>query len=185
LQLPLPSPQEERAEVTTLPLSPQNVRLMALVLPRILPEPFTTALPSRTSGYYTPQYTMPTGLPPAPSERSALGPSVSMAVHGLLDHDPEEDAITDGRKAKRELSQSKRAAQNRAAQVSRDLFRNMPMAGILGKWHFCMTHPRHLLSSQAAIEACRRRLARPFAQSLLVYCLPFMRGDCPSYKMNY
>ena len=46
-----------------------------------------------------------------------------MAVHGLLDHDHEhdhdgDDSITDGRKAKRELSQSKRAAQNRAAQVS-------------------------------------------------------------------
>lgn len=40
-----------------------------------------------------------------------------MAVHGLLDPDPD-DSTTDGRKAKRELSQSKRAAQNRAAQVS-------------------------------------------------------------------
>ncbi|KAI0132295.1 hypothetical protein BJ170DRAFT_680182 [Xylariales sp. AK1849] len=44
-----------------------------------------------------------------------------MAVHGLLDHDPDpdpdaEDSTSDGRKAKRELSQSKRAAQNRAAQ---------------------------------------------------------------------
>ncbi|KAI0876268.1 hypothetical protein GGS24DRAFT_499002 [Hypoxylon argillaceum] len=39
----------------------------------------------------------------------------SMAAQGIIGHDPD-DSITDGRKAKRELSQSKRAAQNRAAQ---------------------------------------------------------------------
>ncbi|KAI1828670.1 hypothetical protein F4861DRAFT_13742 [Xylaria intraflava] len=38
-----------------------------------------------------------------------------MAAQGIIGHDPDE-AVTDGRKAKRELSQSKRAAQNRAAQ---------------------------------------------------------------------
>lgn len=37
-----------------------------------------------------------------------------MAAQGLIGHDP--DDTSDGRKAKRELSQSKRAAQNRAAQ---------------------------------------------------------------------
>ncbi|KAI1461950.1 hypothetical protein F4805DRAFT_453183 [Annulohypoxylon moriforme] len=42
-------------------------------------------------------------------------PVAGMAAQGLLGHDPD-DSVTDGRKAKRELSQSKRAAQNRAAQ---------------------------------------------------------------------
>lgn len=41
-----------------------------------------------------------------------------MAVQDLIDHDPDDVSGPDGRKAKRELSQSKRAAQNRAAQVS-------------------------------------------------------------------
>lgn len=59
-------------------------------------------------------------MPPGPS---GVGPSTSpasaMAVQGLLDHDPHDVEVgPDGRKAKRELSQSKRAAQNRAAQVS-------------------------------------------------------------------
>ncbi|KAI0533393.1 hypothetical protein GGR58DRAFT_516965 [Xylaria digitata] len=39
----------------------------------------------------------------------------TMAAQGIIGHEPD-DSITDGRKAKRELSQSKRAAQNRAAQ---------------------------------------------------------------------
>ncbi|KAK7956108.1 uncharacterized protein PG986_005330 [Apiospora aurea] len=66
---------------------------------------------------------MPSGLAATSTHPGAI-PSASsaMAVHGLLDHDPDhdhdgDDSITDGRKAKRELSQSKRAAQNRAAQV--------------------------------------------------------------------
>ncbi|CAJ2501956.1 Uu.00g048090.m01.CDS01 [Anthostomella pinea] len=42
-------------------------------------------------------------------------PTAGLAAHGLLEHDPD-DSFADGRKAKRELSQSKRAAQNRAAQ---------------------------------------------------------------------
>ncbi|KAK6827934.1 hypothetical protein PG987_011275 [Apiospora arundinis] len=65
---------------------------------------------------------MPSGLGTASTHPGAI-PSASsaMAVHGLLDHDHDhehdgDDSITDGRKAKRELSQSKRAAQNRAAQ---------------------------------------------------------------------
>ncbi|KAI0200365.1 hypothetical protein F4808DRAFT_429610 [Astrocystis sublimbata] len=41
--------------------------------------------------------------------------SHTMAAQGIIGHD-DDDGITDGRKAKRELSQSKRAAQNRAAQ---------------------------------------------------------------------
>ncbi|ORY63198.1 uncharacterized protein BCR38DRAFT_485962 [Pseudomassariella vexata] len=65
---------------------------------------------------------MPAGISSAP-DHSGTGTSAAMAVHGLLDHDNEhdhdhdpDDSTTDGRKAKRELSQSKRAAQNRAAQ---------------------------------------------------------------------
>ncbi|GAP90358.1 putative bZIP transcription factor [Rosellinia necatrix] len=41
--------------------------------------------------------------------------SSSMAAQAIIGHEPD-DSTTDGRKAKRELSQSKRAAQNRAAQ---------------------------------------------------------------------
>jgi hypothetical protein len=51
----------------------------------------------------------------------------TMAAHGIIGHDPD-DSITDGRKAKRELSQSKRAAQNRAAQVSMQ-FNSCPSSG--------------------------------------------------------
>ncbi|ETS83845.1 hypothetical protein PFICI_05721 [Pestalotiopsis fici W106-1] len=55
-------------------------------------------------------------MPPGPP---GVGPSTSaasaMAVQDLIDHDPDNSG-PDGRKAKRELSQSKRAAQNRAAQ---------------------------------------------------------------------
>ncbi|KAI0553677.1 hypothetical protein F4679DRAFT_431930 [Xylaria curta] len=57
----------------------------------------------------------------ASSTSEELGPVSSsptasnMAAQGIIGHDPDE-SITDGRKAKRELSQSKRAAQNRAAQ---------------------------------------------------------------------
>ncbi|KAI0185381.1 hypothetical protein EV127DRAFT_485228 [Xylaria flabelliformis] len=57
----------------------------------------------------------------ASSTSEELGPvsgsptATTMAAQGIIGHDPDE-SITDGRKAKRELSQSKRAAQNRAAQ---------------------------------------------------------------------
>ncbi|KAI1446812.1 hypothetical protein F5Y02DRAFT_59763 [Annulohypoxylon stygium] len=54
--------------------------------------------------------------PPSDDAGPASGsPVAGMAAQGLLGHDPD-DSVTDGRKAKRELSQSKRAAQNRAAQ---------------------------------------------------------------------
>ncbi|KAI1325494.1 hypothetical protein F5Y16DRAFT_262384 [Xylariaceae sp. FL0255] len=45
-------------------------------------------------------------------------PTTTMAAQGIISHEPEHDEeVTDGRKAKtRELSSSKRAAQNRAAQ---------------------------------------------------------------------
>ncbi|RYP72704.1 hypothetical protein DL771_004040 [Monosporascus sp. 5C6A] len=54
--------------------------------------------------------------PPSDEAGSIPGTSAAgMAAQGLVGHDSE-DAGNDGRKAKRELSQSKRAAQNRAAQ---------------------------------------------------------------------
>ncbi|KAI0890450.1 uncharacterized protein GGS22DRAFT_183794 [Annulohypoxylon maeteangense] len=54
--------------------------------------------------------------PPSDDGGPVSGSPVSgMTAQGLLGHDPD-DSVTDGRKAKRELSQSKRAAQNRAAQ---------------------------------------------------------------------
>ncbi|RYP35616.1 hypothetical protein DL767_003728 [Monosporascus sp. MG133] len=54
--------------------------------------------------------------PPSDEAGSIPGASAAgMAAQGLVGHDSE-DAANDGRKAKRELSQSKRAAQNRAAQ---------------------------------------------------------------------
>ena len=61
--------------------------------------------------------TIPNMIPPGASQTAVMsGPlqAVAPAVGGV---DPDEGP--DGRKAKRELSQSKRAAQNRAAQVSR------------------------------------------------------------------
>ncbi|KAI0426430.1 hypothetical protein F5Y09DRAFT_318868 [Xylaria sp. FL1042] len=57
----------------------------------------------------------------ASSTSEELGPvsgsptASTMAAQGIIGHEPD-DSVTDGRKAKRELSQSKRAAQNRAAQ---------------------------------------------------------------------
>lgn len=61
---------------------------------------------------------MQRGVSP-PSDDGGPGsgsPVAGMAGQGLLGgHDPD-DSMADGRKAKRELSQSKRAAQNRAAQ---------------------------------------------------------------------
>lgn len=68
---------------------------------------------------------MQRGISP-PSDEAGPIPGTSaagMAAQGLMGHEHEhdlDDAANDGRKAKRELSQSKRAAQNRAAQVSRN-----------------------------------------------------------------
>ncbi|RYP03063.1 hypothetical protein DL764_005412 [Monosporascus ibericus] len=54
--------------------------------------------------------------PPSDEAGSIPGASAAgMAAQGLVGHDSE-DAANDARKGKRELSQSKRAAQNRAAQ---------------------------------------------------------------------
>ncbi|KAI1381746.1 hypothetical protein F4677DRAFT_2375 [Hypoxylon crocopeplum] len=60
---------------------------------------------------------MQRGVSPPSDEAGPVSgsPVAGMAAQGLLGHDPD-DSVADGRKAKRELSQSKRAAQNRAAQ---------------------------------------------------------------------
>ncbi|KAI1210018.1 uncharacterized protein F4807DRAFT_460306 [Annulohypoxylon truncatum] len=58
---------------------------------------------------------MQRGVSPPSDDAGPVSGSPGMAAQGLLGHDPD-DSVTDGRKAKRELSQSKRAAQNRAAQ---------------------------------------------------------------------
>ncbi|KAI0013127.1 hypothetical protein F4779DRAFT_642486 [Xylariaceae sp. FL0662B] len=61
--------------------------------------------------------TMQRGASPPSDEAGQVStsPVAGMAAQGILGHDPD-DSMADGRKAKRELSQSKRAAQNRAAQ---------------------------------------------------------------------
>lgn len=62
---------------------------------------------------------MQRGVSPPSDEGGPVStsPVGGMGAQGLLGHDTD-DSVADGRKAKRELSQSKRAAQNRAAQVS-------------------------------------------------------------------
>ncbi|KAK1729187.1 uncharacterized protein BDZ83DRAFT_748628 [Colletotrichum acutatum] len=62
---------------------------------------------------------MPAGVPPQPQQQIAppvttAGPSTAPPTHSPTEMDLDDGA--EGRKAKRELSQSKRAAQNRAAQ---------------------------------------------------------------------
>lgn len=59
---------------------------------------------------------MPAGVAPPPDQAIAMpGPPAPVAPIGMGDQG---DGTADGRRTKRELSQSKRAAQNRAAQVS-------------------------------------------------------------------
>jgi hypothetical protein len=58
----------------------------------------------------------PSGHSPGPALPGPPNPNIAPAPSATS---PMEDVTNDGRKAKRELSQSKRAAQNRAAQVYR------------------------------------------------------------------
>ncbi|EGO59156.1 hypothetical protein NEUTE1DRAFT_121024 [Neurospora tetrasperma FGSC 2508] len=59
---------------------------------------------------------MPVGVPPQPEQQGAMpAPSTPVGVSQMGIVSPG-DSAGDGRKSKRELSQSKRAAQNRAAQ---------------------------------------------------------------------
>ncbi|KLU82737.1 hypothetical protein MAPG_01806 [Magnaporthiopsis poae ATCC 64411] len=63
----------------------------------------------------------PAAGPPAPMPGPPMPPPQAPGAQQLLPGPPPPDSgelTPDGRKAKRELSQSKRAAQNRAAQVS-------------------------------------------------------------------
>ena len=55
-------------------------------------------------------------IPPGPGQTAVMSGPLAAAAPAVGAVDTEEGP--DGRKAKRELSQSKRAAQNRAAQVS-------------------------------------------------------------------
>lgn len=66
----------------------------------------------RSPGYVPTANMMPSGIPP-----SAEHPGAVSVVPIPSAPSPPGDPSADGRKAKRELSQSKRAAQNRAAQV--------------------------------------------------------------------
>ena len=67
----------------------------------------------QSPNYPPPPTMIPAGVPPPPTEQ--MSTSSSATIVGYVDAG---DSGADGRKAKRELSQSKRAAQNRAAQVS-------------------------------------------------------------------
>ena len=69
--------------------------------------------------YATAPSMMSSGVPPASDHGGpAAGPSSASTVTSGFGVDALLDNAADGRKAKRELSQSKRAAQNRAAQAS-------------------------------------------------------------------
>lgn len=65
----------------------------------------------RSPGYVPTANMMPSGVPAPPEHNVIPGPANPGGTSPV-------DPGADGRKAKRELSQSKRAAQNRAAQVS-------------------------------------------------------------------
>lgn len=65
---------------------------------------------------------MSAGMPPQSEQPGPIpGPSHMSGAPNMGPADMGDVVMADGRRAKRELSQSKRAAQNRAAQVSRAL----------------------------------------------------------------
>lgn len=75
----------------------------------------------RGASGHAPTPTMMPMAPPAghsPGPIAPAGPSVAPLAPAPPSISSQVDDLLDGRKAKRELSQSKRAAQNRAAQVS-------------------------------------------------------------------
>ncbi|KAI0409657.1 hypothetical protein F4802DRAFT_155321 [Xylaria palmicola] len=121
----------------SLPASPAGPAITAPDAARA-PAPRPVLSPSQTTSLansglntqpYIPQHlrSAPPGLASDMMQRGAsstseeLGPvsnsptSSTMAAQAIMSHEHDE-SITDGRKVKRELSQSKRAAQNRAAQ---------------------------------------------------------------------
>ena len=95
--------------------SPPHGYVQSSLNPQSQIHPHLRAAGSATA---TPEIMASNFRPTSPHSGALPSASSAMAVHGLLDPDPD-DSTADGRKAKRELSQSKRAAQNRAAQVSR------------------------------------------------------------------
>jgi hypothetical protein len=114
-------------------------------------DPELRADPSRASAVTM----MPAGpLPPPDSAGALAGPSVSPRIASALHGN---DAAGDVRKSKRELSQSKRAAQNRAAQVS----------------HHTVAHALHWnrWSSSSSLE----RLREDLGQQLPIFSSPWLR----------
>lgn len=85
---------------------------------QIHPELRSSHEPPPSSSYAPVPTMMPATVPPQPEQPGTMsGPNAAVGgqVMGIA---AGSDSGADGRKAKRELSQSKRAAQNRAAQVS-------------------------------------------------------------------
>ncbi|KAL1844738.1 hypothetical protein VTK73DRAFT_1884 [Phialemonium thermophilum] len=79
------------------------------------------ASPSATgNGHTSPPNMMPSAVPPQTEQGPPIsGPSHQAPVSvNVAPSEMNDVVMSDGRRAKRELSQSKRAAQNRAAQVS-------------------------------------------------------------------
>jgi hypothetical protein len=114
---PLSSPQTAPQQL------PHGYTAVAADLPAAAPATDPEALihpELRSPPAYVPTATMmPAGIPPPPDHSGAVpGPSNTSPGAAAIAADLTGDNGADGRKAKRELSQSKRAAQNRAAQVS-------------------------------------------------------------------
>lgn len=84
----------------------------------IHPELRSSHEPAPTQGYAPVPSMMPAGLSPTSDQSGAMSASTTTVVVPAMGGVDNSDGGADGRKAKRELSQSKRAAQNRAAQVS-------------------------------------------------------------------
>jgi len=82
---------------------------------------------------------MSASLSPSDQPSVMSGPTTAIgAAPGDVDHG---EYSAEGRKAKRELSQSKRAAQNRAAQVSNQPNPHSPDSQLVGSWRirwFCI-----------------------------------------------
>lgn len=109
----VPRPQPAPAPSVTQPLSHgfSDATTPTTAAPVLDPE-LSIHPTLRSPGYVPTANMMPSGVQPPPEHPGAvpMPPSSSAPLDG-------EDPNADGRKAKRELSQSKRAAQNRAAQV--------------------------------------------------------------------
>jgi hypothetical protein len=99
------------SDVPSAPSSNHLSDLEARIHPELRARPATSIAPTANM--------MPATVAPQLAPTGAVaGPSIAMANPSLAVGGGGDETSTDGRKAKRELSQSKRAAQNRAAQVS-------------------------------------------------------------------